>query len=230
MALPGIKLLLLFFFNTAIILAQQIEKDEDIFRSSDPLLYNGKIYLFYPPPATEGNQFLSDRQFMPGSVKLRGVVYFGLLINYDIYNQQLILKYITPTGAALQIIISEAWLESFSLNARNFELIATGDQKKIFQVIGGGPYRILYRWKKKLELNHFLGSTNRVFSKPRREMNLDRDSLILNYKNNKSFCSLFEADARSEIRDYLRKQKIRVRKADDKSISGLISFCNSLKK
>lgn len=228
MALPGIKLLLLLFFNSALILAQQVEKDEDIFRSADPLLYNGRFYLFYSSPGTEGNQFLSDRRFMSGTVKLRGVLYTGVLINYDIYNQQLILKYTTGTGAVRQIIISEAWLNTFSFNGKNFELFDYGGQNKIFQVIGEGPYRVFYHWKKKLELNHFLGATNRVFTKPRREMILNRDSLILNYTNNRSFYFLFDADKRGEIKDYMRKQKIMVKKADDKSISGLISFCNSL--
>ena len=42
------------------------------------------------------------------------------MLNYDIYNQQLILKYKNNIGAANLIIISDAWLESFSFKGHKF--------------------------------------------------------------------------------------------------------------
>ncbi len=33
---------------------------DDVY-GSDPLLYNGRYYTFFPPPNTGGNQYLTDR-------------------------------------------------------------------------------------------------------------------------------------------------------------------------
>jgi hypothetical protein len=222
-----IKYLLFFFFISPFSYAQK-EINIDVF-NPDPVLYNGRFYFFFPPPGTEGNQFLTDRTFISGSARLWGIDYNELLLNYDIFNQQLIMKYEIKTGASRQIIISDAWLESFSLNGMKFEFLETPDgTKKIFQVIGEGPYRILYlRWKK-MELARFHGSMNHMFSAPVKEMNLFSYGKIYRYHNNRSFCSLFDPSVRDDIKDYLRELKINVKKADDDSIYGLITFCNSI--
>ena len=225
--LPKIWLILLFIIFSKVVTAQELITNAEI-QNSDPLLYNGKFYTFYPPLASEGNQFFSDRKFINGTIKLRGVVYTNQMINYDIYNQQLILRYEQSTGVN-QIIISEAWLETFNINDTAFEIFSSQDSsKKIFQVIGSGSYRILYYWKKNLELDGFHGSTTFVFSKPEKEMSLYSKGGILKYRNNKSFYSLFEPDKNTLVKSYLRNHKLNVKKADDKSMSELISYCNNL--
>ena len=226
--LSKIGLFLWLIFISKVLSAQELISNAEI-QNSDPLLYNGKFYTFHPPLASEGNQFFSDRKFINGTIKLRGVVYTNQMINYDIYNQQLILRYEQSTTGVNQIISSEAWLESFNINETSFEIFSSQDSaKKIFQVIGRGSYRILYYWKKDLELDGFHGSTTFVFSKPEKEMSLYSKGGILKYRNNKSFYSLFEPDKNLLVKSYLRNHKLNVKKADDKSMSELISYCNNL--
>jgi hypothetical protein len=196
---------------------------------SDPVLYNGKVYTFFTSPQTRGHQFFSDPEFIYGDVTIRKTHYSDLIINYDIYNQQLILKYTSNLGAVRIIIVSDAWLEAFSFNNINFWIADPGNQqKKIYQVLGKGPYHILYHWKKDLELDNFHGAKNFVFSKPQREMNLLVEDDIFKYWNNKSFYSLFDQGKSDLIKEFLKRQKINVKKADDMSITKLIDFCNSL--
>jgi hypothetical protein len=168
-----IVLLIILLFTVSGVAAQQTSISTDEVYGSDPLLYNGKYYTFFPPLNTGGNQFLTDRQFEVGSVTIRGVTYTDLLLNYDIYNQQLILKYKNRTGATNLIIVSDAWLESFSFGGISFEMISTPDTlKRIFQVLGTGPNRILYYWKKNLSLDSFYGAKNHIFSVAKKEMNV----------------------------------------------------------
>jgi hypothetical protein len=221
----------LFFllFNLSGISAQKSGTGSDNVYGSDPSLYNGRRYIFFLPSNTRGNQYFTDPHFEKGSVKIRGIIYNDLELNYDIYNQQLILQYKDYMGAASLLIISDAWLESFSFKSMNFELISSQDTlKRIFQVLGTGQDRILYHWKKELNLESFQGSQNHMFSNAKKEMNLQSGNQMLRYWNNKSFYSLFESEKRVAVKGYLRKNKIRVKKATDQVMTGLINYCNSL--
>jgi hypothetical protein len=194
----------------------------------DPSLYNGRHYTFFPPLNTGGNQYFSSVKFETGSATIRNVTYNKLALNYDIYNQQLILEYNNNLGATSLIIISDAWLESFSFKGLDFEIISSQDTlKRIYQVLGVGPNRILYYWKKTLNLESFQGSKNHNFSSARKEMNVYTGNQILRYWNNKIFCSLFSSDKRFAIKDYLRKNHINVKKATDQTMTELILFCNT---
>jgi hypothetical protein len=224
-----IILLLFIHVTVAEIAAQQTITEIDKIYGSDPLLYNGKVYIFYPPINTGGNQFLSDRQFETGSVTLRGVTFNDRLLNYDIYNQQLILKCKTNAGFANQIIISDAWLETFTFKGLKFKIISTQDTlKRIYQVLGTGPDYILYYWMKNLKLDSYFGATNHTFSKAIKEKYIFLEGQILKYRNNKSFYSLFAPENRIAVKAFLRKKNIRVSKASDQLMTELINYCNTM--
>ena len=216
-------------FNFFIVSAQQPVDNGDNIYGLDPLLYNGRSYTYFLPSTTGGNQYLNDSQFENGSVTIRGITFNKLVLNYDIFNQELILKFNTNLAGTMVIIISEAWLESFSFRDLNFELITSQDTlKRIYQVLGTGPSRILYFWKKDLELDNVQGSKKYSFTSAKKEMYLYRGGNILKYRNNKIFYSLFGPDKSTSIKEYLRKNKINVKKVTDKTMTKLISWCNSL--
>jgi hypothetical protein len=222
---------LVFLAILSFILIRTSAQVEDINsgNNSDPVLINGRLYVFHPPYGTGGDQFFSGREFSDGTVMVRGLAYSGLKLNYDIYNQQVILKYDSNKGAVNQIIMSDGWLESFTLGGLAFQLINTGTGKKeIYQVIGDDNIRVLYSWRKKLELSQMHGATNHVFSRQIKTMYLYLNDRMYHYSNNKSFLLLFDQGRRAEIRYYMRRNRVNVRKADDSSIAALLSFCNSL--
>jgi hypothetical protein len=139
------------------------------------------------------------------------------------------MKYEAESGSFNQIVISDAWMEAFSLRNMNFEVVRdTTGQKKIYQVIGRGPCRIFYYWKKRMELDHFHGASNYVFSKPLREMYLFSNEDLLKYKNNRTFYFHFPVSQKEMIKNYLRSKKINVKKTADDEIEALIDYCNGL--
>jgi len=216
-------------FNFYVVSAQHLGDSEDNIYGLDPLLYNGRSYTYFLPSTTGGNQYFNDSGFENGSVTIRGITFNKLVLNYDIFNQELILKYKTDLDGTRVIVISDAWLESFSLRDFNFEQITSQDTlKRIYQVLGTGPSRILYFWKKDLELDNVQGSKKYSFTSAKKEMYLYRGGNILKYRNNKIFYSLFGPDKGTIIKEYLRKNKINVKKATDKTMTKLISYCNSL--
>jgi hypothetical protein len=218
-------LYLLFAFHLC---AQQNAILSDEIFGSDPLLFNGRFYTFSPPLKTEGNQFLHDTDFEEGSVTIRGVKYNNLLLNYDVYNQQIVLKYNTRGNAVNFIVLSEAWLESFTAGGLLFEILAFTDSiKHIYQVIGSGNNRILYSWGKKLSLDIFVGTSKHVFSEPLKQMFLLSNNRILSFSNNRSFSALFN-ERRTDVIKYLRAERINVKRASDKSMYQLINYCNTI--
>lgn len=209
--------------------AQQTNNITDPVYGTDPLLINGKYYTFFLPSNTEGNQYFADLQFETGSATIRGVTYTGLLLNYDIYNQQLILNYKNNIGANNLLTLSDAWLEKFSFRGYDFELISTqNSSKKIFQVLGTGQNRILYYWTKELALDSFHGARNHTFSRAEREMSILTGTQVFKYWNNKSFCSAFDPEKRTVIKEYLHRNHVKVKKAIDPTMTEVINFCNSL--
>jgi hypothetical protein len=217
------------FISISGVVAQHNKISIDEVYGSDPLLYNGRVYRFFPPLNTLGNQFFADPQFEAGSVTIRGVVYTSLKLNYDIYNQQLILEYKNNLGATSLIVVSDAWLENFSFKGLNFEMITLQDTiKRIFQVLGTGPNKILFSWKKALDLESSYGSKNHAFSKPKKEMNLLTGNKILKYWNNKSFYYLLAPEIKTNVKDYIHRHKIKVKKASDQTMTELIYYCNTL--
>jgi hypothetical protein len=228
-SLSRIALLFFIIAGASVINAQQAIIDKDEVYGSDPVLYNGRFYTFNPPLNTGGNQYFSDPQFEAGSVTLRGVTFRNLLLNYDIYNQQLIIKYKIRSGAVNQIIVSDAWLEAFSFKGLDFKVFNTRDNiKRIYQSLGDGPCHILYYWGKTLKLENTYGATNHTFSAAGKEKNLFIENRILQYRNNKSFYSLFVPEKKIAVKEYLRSHKINVKKANDLAMTQVINYCNTL--
>ena len=207
--------------------AQEYVSNPDTVYGFDPLLYNGRIYTFSYPWNTSGNQYLTGKEFNKGSITIRGKQYEDLDLNYDIYNQQLLLNYTSAEGASMILEISKSWLNGFSFGQRNFEYIPAGENR-IFQVIRDDSVEIQYFWKKELKLNNDLGSKTYAFSRPLRSCFVKVNGVNNNYRNNREFSRAFPDAYQKQVSSFLRAQKINVRKASDGQLHELVQFCNSL--
>ena len=224
-----VTLLILLLIPVSETPAQIIRNGNDDVYGFDPMLYNGRYYTFFSPLNARGNQYLNNRGFESGTVTLRGVTYTDILLNYDIFNQQLLLEYSAAPGISQVIILSDAWIEKFSIKDRNFAVIKVAENEKhFFQEIGKGQFRILYFWKKHMHLESVVGGTRMTFSKPLREMNLFTEGKIVRYQDNKSFSNLFRPGNKEKLREYIRDHRINVKKASDKVMEDLINYCITL--
>lgn len=210
------------------VFAQTASPDPDRVYGSDPLLYNGRIYTFYTQPGTRGDQFLNGSGFASGSVRLRGETFTNIPLAYDVYNQQLVMRFTGSSGGVNSIVISDAWLESFDLDGKHFELLNTGDSvRHIYQVIGKPACQILYSWSKEMNLAGNLGATNYVFSDPLRRAFFFDGVNASRYKNNRTFIALFDDRFQAILKKEIKRMKLNVKKATDASMAVLMDFCNS---
>lgn len=222
-------LLLLVFFSFVPLAFSQIAKTPfgELYGLNQEL-YNGRRYIYFPPLQTGGHQFLEKESFSEGSVSIRGKLYTDLLLNFDIYHQQLVIRYSNQLGATEQLIISDAWLQAFSFGGKEFKYLQMPDSSfKIAQVIGEKPFEILVFWHKDLSLDTKFGATNHSFSKALKKTMLRNNELMLGFKNKRNFLKLFPKDFQSDLKKYMRKQHFSFKKSSDEAIAELLLFCTS---
>jgi len=222
-------LLIILFSISGTLISQNAVKVLDRVYGLDQTLCNGKKYNYSVPSSTKGHQFLLSPDYIAGSVTLKGKCYQGLTLNYDIFNQQLLLQYKDETGALNIIEVSKAWLTSFRRGIMNFEFLKLEKDQHFYQVLGEGPVRILYYWRKNLNLDDAVGSSNFIFTKPIRDSYVLMDCQLKPFTTKRSLVRLFDPGHRPEIKSYLRKNKIKVKKATDQAMAEMITFIGNIK-
>lgn len=196
---------------------------------SDPLLYNGVLYRYYVSPSTTGTQFFTGHDFSQGSVKVRGSLFDKLNLNYDVYNQQLVLLYNTSSGGIDKIVISKAWLEAFTIKDNSFEMHTMDDSiSRIYRVLGDDTLKIFFYYTKDLVLGSGVSALNMQFTSLIRDSYLFNGKDLSQFQGNRSFVKLFDVADQQELRRFIRKNKINVKKADDHQMKSLLEYCNSL--
>lgn len=189
-------------------------------------LYNGILYNAYYPTNIKGDQFINGKTFKNGEVTIKGVRYTNLELNFDILKQEVILKYVNPENITSSIMISKAWLESFSIeNSRFIVLDIPKNTNSIYQVLGNGNTVILYSWKKELKLN--AANTNMEFYL-HKEQYVYSNNTLRKYHNTTSFLKLFPKENQIDIKEYIKKNRIHVKNASDQKMEELINYCNKL--
>lgn len=224
-----VQLLLLIALGINVLEAQQINNNFDSKYGLDPILYNGKDYTFFVSSSIEGHQFFESKEFSEGSLTIKGNEYKNLNLNYDIYNQQILLKYENINGVLNIIEISKAWLKSFRINGFYFELKTTKDNSsQIFQVIGNDNVKMLIKWQKSMKLETGTVSAHYSFTKPNRKIFLQIDSELYQVKSKRALLKLFNEMEQISIKKYLKKHKIKLKKASIQQMKKFISFCNTI--
>jgi len=227
--LTRIFLLLLWGIMSCHVSAQSSVDLSDKVYGHDPLLINGRVYNFFPPEGTGGTPFLFDSFDNNGSVCLRGITYSVQKLNYDIYNQQLILEYKNPVGSVSLIQVSKAWLHSFTVYDRYFEMVKVADTAgRIYQVLGSHAEKILYYRYKELFIDTRTLSRSHYFPDAITEMYVLSDNRIVRYTNNRGFANAFGPARKDAVKKHLRRNKIKVRRANDAVMTEVINYCNTL--
>jgi hypothetical protein len=202
---------------------------EDTLSFYDPVLYNGKRYMFHMTNGIQGHPFLMESDYEPGAVKIRGRVFEDVLLNYDIYNQELVLKYENLFDAFEYIALSKAWLEEFRIQGKTFVWMQSPvGQGKFFQVIGQDSLKLMVYWEKKLKVSNQTGNTGHYFSEPSKTMYLYRDGKFFKFRNNRNFLDLFSLPGREHIAGYLKENGINLKKSSDEWMLKLLRYIKQI--
>jgi hypothetical protein len=212
--------------------SQETFNDLDKAYGLDPLIHNGKKYTYFLPSGTGGNQFIYSPDFILGEIVMHGGMeawgHGRYLLNYDVYNQKLLLKFLDESGAFQIIEVSEAWLHGFRLGDTKFSVVAFNGENRIYQVLGDEKYKVLYHWRKSLNLGNSTSNASYTFSPPVKSRFVSVDGNLGSYSSNGSFVKNFDPVLKDHIRDYLKDHDINVKKATDQSMAELINYISNL--
>jgi hypothetical protein len=210
--------------------SQDIASRADSIYGHNALLYNGTKYAFYVPSRTGGHQFLASPDFVPGTVTMKGVLFEVPGINYDVYNQEVLLQFENAAGGQEVIALTQAWIDRFYIGEKRFEILEVDGTHQICQVLSSGNLKVIYHWSKTLKLNMQYGSRDFIFSAALRDSYIMTGNYWLEFRNNKTFVKAFGPELQPEIRRSLKQLKINVKRSTDTAMLGLLVQCEELMK
>lgn len=214
--------------NASELYLQVYEATQDAM-SHDPVIQNG-VYYTYPYYNAIGHPFLGQKEFETGSVIFRGKSYEALSINYELFNQQIILS--REYNGVLQMnVLAPEFISEFYLKGKQF--IKAEFQEgapEFFQVIVETPgISCYYTWyKERREIRDTGNRSIYSFSDQKSKCYLLLDGRLNRYKSNKSFLKIFPDGSKAKIKTYLQDNQILVLEASDQEMSSLINYCDSV--
>ena len=205
----------------------ELKENFDQLNGPDYKLLNGRQYNLL----NSGNShpYFNTDSYRPGSLVLNGESYDGIIINYDIYDQQLILQYPGNSGQDLKVVLNREMIDHFQIDGLSFRLMSSPESgSSFFQVLSSGDMSCFLLWKKTLYRSTASGNINYKYSKQSREIYLQREGRLYVVRSRSSFTSIYDEAYRKEIKEFLRREKINFRNASDEKLGELMDFCMDL--
>jgi hypothetical protein len=216
------------FFLNHNVQAQVPQNYTDDIYGYDPVLYNGKHYLYQSPPHASGSPMMFETGFVKGWLVLKNKTYHQVDLNCDLLNQLLIMRFVNHSGAVVVIEVPQSWLQSFGFDESEFVFRRPDDKNQVCQVIASGGARVEYQWYKELKLDNVMSSPVYNFSVAKKKKMLYLNGNANPYTNNRDFLKAFDASVRSKLRSYMKTNKIKVNKSSDKTIKSLLDYYNTI--
>lgn len=197
--------------------------------TDDPLIQNG-VYYSYPYYNAIGHPFLDRKEFETASVDFRGKNYSGLSLNYDLFNQLIILSW-ESEGILQMSLLAPDFVSGFRLKGKHFVKADIQEGEAVFfQLVSETPrVSCYYSWYK--ERREIRDSGNRSiysFSDQKSRRYLRLDGQFSRYKSNKSFIKLFPEAVRPQLKTYLHETRLQVMESNDQAMEELIAYCNGI--
>lgn len=227
-----VLLALVFSFHTNLLgQTEQYQDNWQYFNSKygvDPELYNGVKY-FPSHTQAEGHPFLLIERPVVGEVVMSGKKYTGLTLNYDIYNQQLILNYTNYTGAFERIVINSSLVDTFYIAYREFVQNPFPEIAiPYLQLIYKGKISAFVGWSKIYEFRGTIKSGQHEYSDEKKSFYLVKNSEVYKFRNRRTFIKHFDDSQQKQVKVFLKNEKMKIRKATDFQLQQLLIFCNNL--
>jgi len=192
------------------------------------MLYNGRIWrnLF---PLIKENQFLFSKEFLPGSVTMRGKTFSDVRIKYDIFTDEII----TPFAPAGMLQLNKQMIDSFSLIFQNkiYHFIRIPDGNTAYP---GGYYNVVYknkttlyaRYSKKIEKLADKDEFDKFYQINR--IYIVQEGKMYNIPGKNDLFRVLNVQ-KKEIRQFMRENNARISNGDPFSYIPFLRFIDDLK-
>ncbi|RLD41956.1 MAG: hypothetical protein DRI86_12480 [Bacteroidetes bacterium] len=194
----------------------------------DNSLYNGKYYTYFVSKDIKGDQFIKTKVFTHGKIWKNEVEFDSILLNYDVYNQDLILKFNSREGALKLIAISMANLDSFLLDNKLFIINRTiTDDYYIFNKVEYKHQKFLIHYSKELVLKTKLNDIQYEFNKLISTMHYSDGKKYYLVNNNHGLLRVINQDKKKEVKAFLKSKKYKLQKMSEPELLELLILINN---
>jgi hypothetical protein len=195
---------------------------------ADSRLINGDFYNTPKLSATSGHPFYFSPEWKTGELLLEGDLFKNLKLRYDIESGQLILNTVDYIESALQIILKKDRIEYFIMDGNLFQPFpeshpVTGLQ--FCQVLEEGHIDFILVKSKNLKITT-TGLTDFAYSE-NKETYLRINREVIPFKGRRSLFKLYPS-LKPELKEYIDKKRMSLRRMSLIEQTELISFCNNL--
>jgi hypothetical protein len=191
------------------------------------VLYNGRIWI-NTQMQVSGHQFLFSGEFLSGSISEQGRTYKNIMMRYDIFTDEMTAK--NHHGVILQL--NKEVIDSFTLNYnyRSWKFVTvTGDSTKGFtgyvNVLYAGKTAFYVKYRKAIELFAVDGKYDKFYDVNR--MFFEQNGNVYQFSGRRQLLKLM-GEHRKEVRSYINKLRLIIRKDNPESFIPVIKYYDSL--
>lgn len=192
------------------------------------ILYNGRVWknLYY---RVAGDQFLFSSEFLPASLSVQGRTFDNIRLKYDLYQDEILMPF--GPGRALQL--NREMVEGFfiTFQGKIYQFLRMPEDgseglKGYVRVLYSGESALYVKYTKKINRpgieNHpdIFYQITRVY--------LVRDHQVRLIARTGDLFNVF-GEKRKLIRDFMKKNSIRLSVKEPESLIPVIRYCDSLK-
>lgn len=205
----------------------RISMNEQDTLKENQILYNGRVWrnLYY---RVEEDQFLFSKELLPGSVTINGKTFKNVSIRYDIYNDEIM----TPTNNGSILQLNKEMVDSFTIIFRNTTYRFTKIQedsltgiKGYINVLYKGKSALYVKYKKEIEILAVDGKYDRFFQTHR--IYFLKDVIVYQINSKSDLFKVLNKD-KAQIRNFIKKNKLKVSKREPESFVPVIGYYDSI--
>jgi hypothetical protein len=185
----------------------------------DQELVNGMQY-YNKNPRSLGHPYFMEGLVHQGSVSIRGKIYSGVWLKYDIHKQQVEVEYQTMNGGENQVILVGDRLDNFTIGEQYFRRMLLDEElgEQFYQVIGSGNLILYIRWEKRLVPISGDSRFIEEFTSPRRSYLLELNGSVQPFTNKKSFVALFPREVQKDMKRLIKQNRLLIKSASTRQL------------
>ena len=204
-------------------------RSEQIY-STDDLLVNGQIYIPSRPRA-KGSPYFGSKQFIEGSVQIKGRQFKGVLLRYNLEDQRIILRAAVESGKYVTILLNSNLIDHFIINGQRFinadGFLKDSEVSGFYAQVYEGNFTFLIKYEKTFRAVYDNQTPNGSYTEMKSDYFIfDEDNL--NMVSKKKALLEYFSPMKKEIKNFMRQQKINYKNASVTELNQLMKYCDSV--
>ncbi len=197
---------------------------------TDDILVNGQPYAFKIKDV-KGHPFYCDENWSKETLVVKGKVFNDVELNYDVEADKLILNTKYNENLFIKIELSYEVIDSFNIQGHHFinskQLIDNTGEAEYFEQIYNGNFYLLIKHKKILNPAYYDTPPFGRYSDMQSVYHIYKDGKMKRLLSKRSFLEYFKEN-KKEIIKFMRKNKIKYKKASREQLQVLMKYCDDL--